>query len=393
MAAPLSPTDPIHLPRLVTFGGLSVQNGVAINGVANPRSRLAILAVLATAGDRGIRREKLAAMFWPDSDEERARNALRQALFTLKKDLGAGEITIGVADLRLNSEVLSADVSEFDVAMRSGRFEDAAGLYRGSFLDGVYLRESPAFERWADEQRSRLSAEYGSALEKAAAAAAERGDARTAAGWWERRAAHDPLSGRVARLYMEVLAAAGDREKAIRHAAVHAQLVRQELEADPDPEVRLLADRLREAAEPSAAPNATIVPALSPAPMVVEEDASAVTDRPRSVPLSASRWMSTRQLVAAGIALAAIGGTLVAARAFATRSRPVQPGLVAIGFFENRTGDTTLTVLADMASTGIRQLLAQTSRVHVVDLRPSGGGARRGGAHPRPRRARARGGR
>ena len=76
------------MPRLITLGGLSVRNGTVANGLANPRSRLAILAVLAVAGDRGVRREKLAAMFWPESDDEKARNALRQALFTLKRDLG-----------------------------------------------------------------------------------------------------------------------------------------------------------------------------------------------------------------------------------------------------------------------------------------------------------------
>jgi DNA-binding SARP family transcriptional activator len=237
--------------RLLTFGGLAVRNGAVINGVANPRSRLAILAVLAVAGDRGIRREKLAAMFWPDSDEERARSSLRQALFILKRDIGAGEITTGVADLRLNPSVLTADVIEFDNAIREGRVEDAASLYAGPFLDGVYLRESPEFERWAEEQRRRFSSEYGRALERAAQTAASKGEHQAALKWLEKLSALDPLSGRVARLYMEGMERAGEREKAIRHAASHAYLIKQELEADPDAGVLELAERLKVAGRAS----------------------------------------------------------------------------------------------------------------------------------------------
>jgi DNA-binding SARP family transcriptional activator len=232
-------------PLLVTFGGLSVTNGIAINGVANPRSRLAILAVLATAGDRGIRRDKLAAMFWPESDEERARNALRQALFTLRRDLGGGDLILGGVDIKLNPGVLSADVAEFDLAVQDQRYEEAVALYAGPFLDGVFVREAPEFERWAEEQRHRLSADYGRALGALAAAASARGDVTGATSWYSRLATHDPFSGRVAIHYMEALVAAGDRARAVHHAALYGERVRVELETEPDADVVALAERLR----------------------------------------------------------------------------------------------------------------------------------------------------
>ena len=62
--------------HLVTFGALGIE---ADNGATPPRlrpPRLALLAVLAAAGHRGVSREKLTALFWPDSDEERARHSL-----------------------------------------------------------------------------------------------------------------------------------------------------------------------------------------------------------------------------------------------------------------------------------------------------------------------------
>ena len=49
--------------RLVTFGGLGIE---ADDGIAAPRlrpPRLALLAVLAAAGNRGMSRDKLAALF------------------------------------------------------------------------------------------------------------------------------------------------------------------------------------------------------------------------------------------------------------------------------------------------------------------------------------------
>lgn len=364
------------MPRLITLGGLSAQNGTLVNGVANPRSRLAILAVLAVAGDRGIRREKLAAMFWPDSDEERARSALRQALFTLKRDIGAGEITIGGVDLRLNTEVLSADVTEFESALRDSRYEDAASLYRGPFLDGVFLRESPEFERWADEQRTRLSAEFGRALEKAAAAAAAQGDARAAAMWWERRALHDPLSGRVARLYMEALVAAGDREEAIRYANSHAQLVKKELEADPDAELMAFADKLRE--EPTRQADiilSHIAPDDHVAGEVVSVEKGQLPSRAESsadsklVPgrrgTAGTPGRSRRLISAVGALAFAIGVWMTVPKLLGPTPTTVHRVLVAP--FENRTGDSTLKDLGVVLADWLSQTLQRTGFVEVVD--------------------------
>lgn len=364
------------VPRLVTFGGLALHNGNVANGVGNLRSRLPILAVLAVAGDRGIRRNKLAALFWPDSDEERARNALRQSLFILKRDIGAGDITTGVSDIRLNTEVVTADVIDFETALRDGHFEDAAALYAGAFLDGVYLRESPEFERWADEQRTRLSREYDRALERAAADAAGRGDMRSAANWWERRSAHDPLSGRVARLYMEALAAAGDRERAIRHAAVHAQHVRQELEVEPDADVLRLADRLREAQGKPGTADARKSDSRGPEPSSQEP---VPAGGPEATPSAGSvAWISTsgsgvrqKLRVWAALGVVVVVGAVVAVRAISAKGPPVQPGLVALGTFENRTTDAALNSLVDQAMSRIANALTESGHAGVIDLRES----------------------
>ncbi|MFN2564352.1 MAG: winged helix-turn-helix domain-containing protein, partial [Gemmatimonadaceae bacterium] len=84
--------------RLRTFGGISVDGAPqALGGAATQRRPLALLALLAAAGDRGISRERLLALLWPESNTEQARNALRQTLYALRRDLGAPELLLGTS--------------------------------------------------------------------------------------------------------------------------------------------------------------------------------------------------------------------------------------------------------------------------------------------------------
>src|SRR5438874_9748612 len=95
---------------LRTFGGLSVDHAVFVDGAAARRRPLALLALLAVAGPRGVSRDKLVAFLWPDSGDERARNSLSQALSSLRRELGIDQLVLGSAELRLNPELITSDV-------------------------------------------------------------------------------------------------------------------------------------------------------------------------------------------------------------------------------------------------------------------------------------------
>src|SRR5690606_33801505 len=140
--------------------------------------RLALLALLAVAGDRGATRDALIAYLWPDADEERGRRALTQALYALRRDLGSDEALLGLKDLRLNHDQVTSDYAEFHDTLAAGDVERAAECYRGPFLDGCRLPEADAFARWAEEQRSGLAHEWSDLLEQLAARCSERGDHR-----------------------------------------------------------------------------------------------------------------------------------------------------------------------------------------------------------------------
>jgi DNA-binding SARP family transcriptional activator len=356
--------------RLTTFGGLSVDNVTLVSGASHPRGRLAILAVLAVSRDRGVRRERLTALFWPDSDEERARNALRQAMFAMRRDLGVDELTLGGAELRLNPSVITSDVADFETAIAAGRFDEAVSLYRGPFLDGVYIKEAPEFEHWSEEQRVRLAAAKGRALEELARRATQAGELATAAEWWERRAADDPLSSRVARAHMEALASVGDREKAIARAAVHTALIRQELGAEPDRDLVAFAERLHQSslgsggAKPGVTTRSTRGPPTAdthiPSHQSDSSPSSAVAAR---VPVERRR--SQRLPLVIGVtAVLAVGMTAVLVR---LRTRTPDSHRVLVAALENRTGDPALDRLGTMAADWITQGLRATGLTEVVD--------------------------
>jgi len=235
------------LLRIKCLGQLSVlrDDGQPLAGAASQPRRLAILALLARSGDRGITREKVIGYLWPDSDEERARRVLSQAVYMLRRDLGSDDAIVGVRDLRLGADVLTSDVAEFQEALESRAYERAATLYGGPFLDGFHLPGAGEFERWVEEERRSLEHDGDTAFEKCALAAETRGDHATAVIWWRRLAAKDPINARVAIRLMKALAAAGDRNGAIRHAAIHQALVQEQLDLPADAQVVRFADELR----------------------------------------------------------------------------------------------------------------------------------------------------
>ena len=231
-----------------TLGRLHVRGaaGLMSGSAAQPR-RLAILALLAAGGEQGLTRQKIMAYLWPDAEEERARRMLNQAIYALRQDLGSDEVLLGSRDLRLNAELVSSDVAEFQQALAEGNLEDAEARYTGPFLDGFHLPGTPEFERWAEEERAELARSYAQSLVKLASRAEERGDRAQAVGWWRKLAAQDPLNARVAVSLMRALVAAGDRAGALQHARIYEALMEQELDAPPDREVLALVAELRSA--------------------------------------------------------------------------------------------------------------------------------------------------
>jgi len=249
---------------LRTFGGCHLErDGVRLDEVSAQRKALALLALLACAGMRGMTRDTAAALLWPESDEARSRASLKQLVHSLRLQLGDADVLRTSGDLRLSVDHVGSDVAEFTASLEHGDRAAAAALYAGPFLDGFYLRGNTDFERWVSEQRAFFVGRFTDAVLHLAEDATRRDDHASAVTWWQHLANTDRLSARATLGLMRAFDALGERAAALRRAAVYEQLVREELGAEPDASVRALVRELRSTpAAPAVHPSRT---ASSPA--------------------------------------------------------------------------------------------------------------------------------
>jgi DNA-binding SARP family transcriptional activator/predicted Zn-dependent protease len=339
--------------RLVTFGGLALERDDAPAPRLRPQ-RLAILAVLASAGDHGISRERLASLFWPDSDDPR--HSLRQALYSLRNELGA-DVIVGDGVLALDGRILSSDLAEFRKALAEGDKAKAASLAAGPFLSSFTLAACPEFERWADEERAVITTQATKLLINLAKGANDSSDFESAADWWRRLTIIDPLSGRFALGYLKALAASGDRAGALAFARSHERLVRRELESDPDPEIRKLEAELRALPAPAVVRTppkmSNAVPLESPA-LPVD------TVRPDDVP--AQRTMFSRQATTIVLGFAALLLIFLVASKISRRDESAaaeRTPTFAVGIISEEGVPDTLRiggVLTDMLATNLARI-------------------------------------
>ena len=232
--------------QLTTLGGLTLgmEDGL-VSGAMTQRRRLALLALLAVARQRGLSRDKIMAYLWPESAAQAARRSLNQLLYLQRKLLTGRELFLGGKTLRLNPTEIRADVGEFEDALDRGELETAVARYGGPFLDGFFLKDAPEFERWAEVERHRLARRVCVAYVSLANVAAGRGEQARCAEWWRRAAEVDPLDSQIALDVVQALDAAGNRGGALRHAQQHSERLREELGVAPDPRLVQLMERLR----------------------------------------------------------------------------------------------------------------------------------------------------
>lgn len=328
---------------LKLLGGASVSDDAGpLTGPVAQRHRLALLALLAMARGEAVARERVAALLWPESDADRARNSLKQAVHAIRRALGPDAILSAGDELRLNPSAVSCDAVAFLAAIDAGDPARAVDLWSGAFLDGFFLSNARQFEEWVDSARARLHAAFVAALESLATGAEAARDPAASVSWWRRLAAETPGNSRNTLRLMHALAATGDRAAAIRHGQVHTTLLREEFGAQPDAEVLALMDHLR-AQPPTPAPSQTPAPARARAPEtdLSHEASQAPTPARVRVPDPVAtppapppaRTRRRRLLLAATLALIVIPVTVVSLRAWSANANR-DPGLVVLPFMD-----------------------------------------------------------
>jgi len=301
--------------------------------LAQPK-RLALLLYLALAG-RGsfLRRDTILALFWPEADQTRGRQALRQTIYLLRQTLGRDAIlSRGDEELAINTEQVQCDAVLFEEALAAGRSAEALERYRGDLLTGFHVPDAaPELEEWIERERRRLR---DLAMTAAWTLAGEEERAGNAAGvsYWARRAVEfSPNDEHGVRSLMAILRRVGDRPGALRAYEEYARRVQEELGIRPSVDLRQAADELRRHSLPPAVLPGMAAPMI--APPVGSPQAAAPPPTPEPVPppdstaqppaaTPARRWWRSLRpaVIAAGLGVIFLGGMVRLFRAPASEA-------------------------------------------------------------------------
>jgi DNA-binding SARP family transcriptional activator len=295
-----------------------------------PLALLAYLAV-AAAEQTPVRRDVLVALFWPELPTDRARAALRQLLFQLRRTVGESVFHVGRETVALAADALTSDVTTFERRLASGDRAGAMEIYRGTLFDGFFVDGTSAvFEEWVASARARMSAKAFAACTALADEAERNANGIVAAQWARSAAALAPDDEIALRRLIQTLDKFGDRCGALRAADDFARRLALEFDAAPSAETQALvaAIRARRAApilERAVSPTPTHVLDVAPAAANIERPSTAA----RSVePHVSSKGGARRALARGGVAMMVAIGMIVVALVLTRRGGAApSPGL------------------------------------------------------------------
>ena len=353
--------------RLFTLGGLTVRKdsgGDSVIALAHVK-RNALLTYLAVDRAGGPHsRDTLLALFWPESDERRARDALNQLLQSLRRDLGEGVFETGNGNvIGPDQDVLWCDAVAFELLLDEGQEEEALALYRGALLEGFHLSGCLEFERWLEDERRRLERRAAAATWSLAEQALAEGRTVQAADWGRRSLTLSPDDESVLQRVIELLDRVGDRAGAIRAYEGFTKRLQEDYDATPAPETTELiaAVRSREEAHRGVRPSTPASAPLEKQPAAAAPES--VTTQPRAP------WRTRRRAVAAIMVLGAIAAVgAVVMRNGQGEEPTLDPARVLVDIFQNETGDPSLDALGRMAADRVTAGLTYTGFVDVVSL-------------------------
>src|SRR6266498_2151089 len=249
-------------PRLVLqFLGLP-QIYLDDKPIATDRRKAIALLVYLAMNDIGhpsqkYSRESLIGLFWPDYEQAKAFSNLRRTIWEVHQAIGEDWLIADRESVHLNQNAkIDLDVVQFrdllattrqqdDPTLRIPLLIDTVKLYRNHFLTGFSLKDALNFNEWVFSESEELRRNLADALDTLSEDYTTLGEAEKAIPYARRLITLDPLNEESHRTLMEVYIQAGQHSAALKQYQACEQILRKELNLDPQPETRALYKKIR----------------------------------------------------------------------------------------------------------------------------------------------------
>ena len=225
------------------------------------RKALALLVFLVVSNQKQ-RRETLMNLLWSEQSEAKARSALRNSIYTIRKTLPDGFLNIDRGEVGFDGKTDSwCDVQAyFDALSRCSHhehedfslchscrqlLEGAVDMYKGDFLSGFSLKDSENFTDWQFFQSEKLRQEQAGALERICKSYSAAHQYKDAVRYAHRWLSMDQLNESAYRSLMRIYTWSGNRSGAIRQYEDCARVLGDELGIEPQDMTISLLDDIR----------------------------------------------------------------------------------------------------------------------------------------------------
>lgn len=244
-------------------------------------------------------RDTLAALLWPEDDQQRARKNLRDITSNLRELLGdyllITRSTLAFDHSRpywLDCERFQTHLQQATPALAIEETLRAMDLYRGEFLEGFHVRGAPNFEEWMLFEREHLHKAYIQGQYTLATRYLDNYDYHAAVLATQRLLAIEPWQERAHRQLMIGLAGSGRINEALAQYAVCCRVLADELGLEPMAETTTLYQQIRSGAYDKVTSDKVTSPhpvTLSPSHLITQPPShpyrtSLVTRPPHNLP-------------------------------------------------------------------------------------------------------------
>jgi DNA-binding SARP family transcriptional activator len=234
----------------------------------------ALLAYLAIECERPHRREHLAAMLWPDQSDRTARQNLRWALATLRREIADQDAeppfllvtretiqfnrkSSSIVDVHTLTDELAALPSDPNTLLGTAQASQLAAAverYTHDLLETFALDESVAFEEWVVVVRERLRQQVLAALSALVDYYEQQADHHIVQRYARRWLELEPWNEQAHRALMLALAQSGQRAAALDQYRVCCRVLDAEFGMEPEPATTQLHDQLKQNTLPESPP-------------------------------------------------------------------------------------------------------------------------------------------